>query len=600
MKLKNILFGLTVTILSLFSSVATVKAAAPDSFNLIRDTANNINYNEDIVEVAGSDKAVHFPLKYSESGHYLVFCTGDRTADTENSTFNKTTFTNEYDGAIVAAIIKAGVGENATLGASKTSIFFTQLAIWKSIPNTSPAFAYTESALNSDQRALLNSLISAGALAKTRYNNIRNFTITTDSTSLNFTLNGDVYESQVIKVSGNEIGTKTASVNLGTVVEKDGGYVVRIDKSLLSKGKNTITLQINATSNSISIASNYTNGRSNQQTITITQFDKYSKTASKTITGDITVKPNTVSISKQDATTGKELPDANLELTRPDGTKETWVSGTVPYIIKNLVPGKYTLKETCAPKGYIKTEETVEFIVDKDGKVAEPVVMKNYPEGTVEISKQDGTTGKELPGATIELTRPDGTKETWVSGTEPHMIKNLVPGKYTLKETIQPKGYKLSEETVEFIVDKDGKVAEPVVMKNYPEKTVLISKQDITTGKELYGATLEVRDAKGNLIESWTSGKEPHPITNLNPGRYTLTETYAPDGYKLSKETIEFVVNEDGEVKDGKVIMYNEPYPEVPVERTSSFKTITTSIIGLMIIGLGAMIIIKNYKKNEE
>ena len=305
-------------------------------------------------------------------------------------------------------------------------------------------------------------------------------------------------------------------------------------------------------------------------------------------------------ISKQDATTGKELPDAKLVLKdSKSNIVDKWTSGNTPHLVEGLKAGKYYLTETDAPEGYIKSEETVEFIVDKNGKVEKPVIMKNYPEGTVEISKQDGTTGKELPGATIELTRPDGTKETWISGTEPHMVTNLTPGKYTLKETIQPKGYKLSEETVTFTVDKYGKVKEKVVMKNYPEKTVLISKQDITTGKELYGATLEVRDELGNLIESWTSGKEPHPITNLDPGKYTLTETYAPDGYKLSKETVEFVVNEDGEV-DGMVIMYNEPYAPVVVPKTSSFKTITTSLIGLMIIGLGAAIIVRNYKKNEE
>ena len=136
-------------------------------------------------------------------------------------------------------------------------------------------------------------------------------------------------------------------------------------------------------------------------------------------------------------------------------------------------------------------------------------------------------------------------------------------------------------------------------MKNYPEGIALISKQDATTGEELYGAHLEVRDEKGNLIESWVSGKEPHQIIGLEPGKYYLTETIAPDGYELSTETVEFVVNKDGKVKD-IVVMYNTPTKPVPVPKTSSFKTMTTSIIGLIIMGLGAMMIAKNYKKNEE
>ena len=46
--------------------------------------------------------------------------------------------------------------------------------------------------------------------------------------------------------------------------------------------------------------------------------------------------------------------------------------------------------------------------------------------------------------------------------------------------------------------------------------------------------------------------------------------------------------------------MYNKPDTIVPVPSTASFKTITTSLIGIIVIGLGSMIIYKNYKKNEE
>ena len=307
-------------------------------------------------------------------------------------------------------------------------------------------------------------------------------------------------------------------------------------------------------------------------------------------------------ISKQDATTGKELPGATLELTYPDGKKTTWVSTNEPKVFTNLPAGKYILKETIAPEGYILSEETVTFTVDKNGNVAKPVVMKNYPFGKTTISKQDATTGKELPGATLELKDEKGTViDKWVSTNEPHLVENLKPGKYTLTETIAPEGYKLSTETVTFTVDEKGKVSEPPVMKNYPQGSVLISKQDITSKEELYGAHLELRDEKGNLIESWTSGKEPHKIEDLEAGKYYLTETQAPDGYILSKETIEFEVDELGNVKDKDlIIMYNERIPDVPVPKTSSFKTITTSIIGIITMVFGAMIIQRTYKKNEE
>ena len=82
-----------------------------------------------------------------------------------------------------------------------------------------------------------------------------------------------------------------------------------------------------------------------------------------------------------------------------------------------------------------------------------------------------------------------------------------------------------------------------------------ISKQDITTKKELPGATLVLKDKNGKEIAKWVSKEEPHYIEGLEPGKYFLTETIAPEGYKLSKETIEFTLELDGKVKE--VVMYN-------------------------------------------
>lgn len=219
----------------------------------------------------------------------------------------------------------------------------------------------------------------------------------------------------------------------------------------------------------------------------------------------------------------------------------------------------------------------------------------------VQISKTDATTGEELPGATLVLKCPNGKEITWVSTNEAHIIKGLEPGKYTLTEKIAPDGYILSEETIEFEIKADGTVTK-VEMKNYPEEKpflVYISKQDVTTGEELAGAYLELYNENNELVEAWISTDEVHIIEGLKPGKYTLKETIAPDGYELSSETVEFTVKEDGTV-DGKVIMYNKPAEVVEVPSTSSFKTITASLIGIVIIGLGAMVIYKNYKKNEE
>ena len=216
----------------------------------------------------------------------------------------------------------------------------------------------------------------------------------------------------------------------------------------------------------------------------------------------------------------------------------------------------------------------------------------------VVISKQDATTGEELPGAKLTVKDENGNVvDSWTSTEESHVIEGLKPGKYTLTEEMAPEGYKLSTETVTFVVKEDGTVDGKVVMYNSPKKSVLISKKDFTTGEELPGAKLELRNEKGELIEAWVSTNEPHVIEGLEPGKYTLTEVLAPEGYELSKEAITFTVNEDGTV-DGDIIMYNKP-ETVEVPSTGTFKTITTSLIGLLIIGLGSALIYRNYKKNN-
>lgn len=219
----------------------------------------------------------------------------------------------------------------------------------------------------------------------------------------------------------------------------------------------------------------------------------------------------------------------------------------------------------------------------------------------VEIRKVDVTTREELPGATLTVKDANGkVVDTWVSTTEAHVIKGLQPGKYYLTETIAPEGYVLSDKTIEFEVKADGSVTK-VEMENKLKDVIYIpiSKEDATTGRELPGAHLELRDENNNLIEAWVSTDEPHLVSGLKPGKYYLSETLAPEGYELTKEVVEFVVKEDGTV-DGKVVMLNKPETIIKVPSTSSFKTITASLIGIIVIGLGFAIVYRNYKKNEE
>lgn len=74
-------------------------------------------------------------------------------------------------------------------------------------------------------------------------------------------------------------------------------------------------------------------------------------------------------ISKQDITTGAELPGAKLKITDMDGkVVAEWVSTDKPHRIERLPAGKYTLVEVSAPAGYA-IAESITFEVEETGEI---------------------------------------------------------------------------------------------------------------------------------------------------------------------------------------------------------------------------------------
>lgn len=116
---------------------------------------------------------------------------------------------------------------------------------------------------------------------------------------------------------------------------------------------------------------------------------------------------------------------------------------------------------------------------------------------------------------------------------------------------------------------------------------VEISKRDITSDTELAGATLQVIDKDGIVIEEWVSTNESHIIeAKLIAGKtYTLRETTAPEGYTIANE-IQFTVNEDGSMTS--VVMYDEPIPDVPDTPTGDT---ANRLPGVLLIAAGLIML---------
>lgn len=129
-------------------------------------------------------------------------------------------------------------------------------------------------------------------------------------------------------------------------------------------------------------------------------------------------------------------------------------------------------------------------------------------------------------------------------------------GRYRIVEITAPAGYLLDSTPMEVSFTYEGQqIAWQVVdgTNTNLRTSVDISKQDITNGKELPGAKLEIHDADGNLVEGWTTGKAPHTVRGLELEKeYTLTEKRAPDGY-AEAESIVFKLVQNGTAQVNKV-----------------------------------------------
>ena len=264
----------------------------------------------------------------------------------------------------------------------------------------------------------------------------------------------------------------------------------------------------------------------------------------------------------------------------------------------------YTITEVTAPNGY-ELAGTVTFkvnengtidLIDADGKPVAAITetdgsgsylasadngvavitATNSPIAVQMVKQSDGT---PLAGATFELTPADGF--TFADGsTEAQTITiestsgataltNLMANAtYTLKETVPPAGYELNETEFTFTVAADGTIVSAEADGYTVSGSEIIT---ITVNDEPIEVTLTKRNADGAALEgaeftlhgifanadgtpSGTVADRTVVVENgtvaleglIADQQYTLTETKAPEGYRVNTGTLTFTVNTDG------------------------------------------------------
>lgn len=247
--------------------------------------------------------------------------------------------------------------------------------------------------------------------------------------------------------------------------------------------------------------------------------------------------------------------------------------------LTGLPLGKYHLEEVTAPQGYVLCEDVKSFELKYADQNTEVVYenagfTNNRVKTALSVVKKDSVTELPVAGATYGLyVKEDiANREGEVFVEADSLVdiamtdengnakfeSDLPLGNYYVKE-IETSAGCLLDETV-YDVDftyKDQRVeviTQTLEVKDTPI-IVEVSKTDITSGKELAGAKLEVIDSNGDVYASWTTDGKPYQIEAIPAGDYTLRETFAPYGYLIANE-VEFMVEATGDIQ--KVTMSDE------------------------------------------
>ena len=332
---------------------------------------------------------------------------------------------------------------------------------------------------------------------------------------------------------------------------------------------------------------------------------EYEDQETEIVYGDVTVPDELakgkIRITKTDKETNKPIPSgaeftvtAAEDITTPDGTVRA-EKGTVVATLTTddkgkaetdkLYLGKYVIKETKAPEGYLLNPKEFEVTLAYKDQTTEivygDVTVPNQPaKGQIEILKKDEETGNLLSGAEFtvtaaeDITTPDGTVRA-EKGTVVDTIvtdttgiarsKELYLGKYVVKETKQPIGFIRPNQTwdveLKYADQKTELVKENLTIKNQPTE-IIIDKKETGTDKPLEGVKFVIWNKdKEDPIDPGMQHKEIYTtdangkirLLYLEPGNYAVAEVESIPGYAWDDKMIyEFTITEDGRV-DGEV-----------------------------------------------
>ncbi len=198
---------------------------------------------------------------------------------------------------------------------------------------------------------------------------------------------------------------------------------------------------------------------------------------------------------------------------------------------------------------------------------------------TVNVAVTDVADGEMIEGAILQIYKQSDTETVlweWPSTEEEHQVTGLETDvEYVLHESVAPAGYILASDTT-FTIDEYGTITstgtmtlDNTLLVENAKTSVSIKKVKAADNTVLTGATLQIQDPDGNIVEEWVSGTDAHIVTGLlTETTYTIKETVAPEEYETAADST-FTISTSGtisysgatETESGALLVKNELEP---------------------------------------
>ncbi|MBO3390441.1 SpaA isopeptide-forming pilin-related protein [Clostridium perfringens] len=249
---------------------------------------------------------------------------------------------------------------------------------------------------------------------------------------------------------------------------------------------------------------------------------------------------------------GELLTGAKFQLKDMNGTVVgEKVSENGELTFTDIMDGEYILEEVESPKGFLKAEPVK--VTVKASETTEINVVNEQIKGRVEITKIDEETGEPLEGAEFEMVKADTNEvvENMTTKENGKITSGLHPfGDYIIREIKAPNKYTLNGKEYPVTISEHMQTIEITHTNRIIKGRVAINKFDNEfTDLKLKDAEFTIYDKNDKEVDKLITDENGYDESiDLNYGDYTMKETKAPAGHKLSDKVYDIQIREDKKV----------------------------------------------------